>query len=156
MNADEIYHMLKIVLEKVKKEKVQWYLEGSVNLFLQGIPVQPKDIDITTDPEGLNIFRKVFQKEIVKDFYIADKKAHVLKYAINNFEIEIAVYEEEEKNSFSTIQKISWKTLLLPVQPLPQALKFYKKIGRKDKVELIEKFLLKTKRAHHQCKNYQP
>ena len=69
------------------------------------------------------------------------KNAYVLKCSLNNLEIEIAVYDDEDKNSFSTIKKIIWNNLELPTPPLPVALEFYKKINRPDKVKLIESFL---------------
>ncbi len=141
MNSQEIQETLKILLEKIGKVKVVWYLEGSVNLFVQGVPVEPKDIDITTNRKSFNKFRKILEKETTRDFYIDKTKAHILKCLINSFEIEIALYEEKNKSSFNTIKTLSWKNLNLPTQPLSQALNFYKLISRKDKVELIEKFL---------------
>lgn len=141
MNEQELYLALKTLFRKVKGEKIIWYLEGSVNLFVQGAPVIPKDIDITTTPEGLEKFRALLNKEIVKDFYIEENKAHVLKCVIEKQEVEIAVYKEEDKNSFDTIQIMKWKNLNLPIEPLQQALKFYKKIGREDKVRLLKIFI---------------
>ena len=141
MNSQELQATLSFLLKKIEKETIIWYLEGSVNLFVQGLPVQPKDIDITTNSAGLNKFRKLFKKETIKDFYIEETRAHVLKCLFNNVESEIAVYEDTEKSSFDTIKLLSWNSLQLPTQPLTQALKFYKLIGRKEKSELIEKHL---------------
>ncbi|MEK6825591.1 MAG: hypothetical protein AABY00_02275 [Nanoarchaeota archaeon] len=144
MNSQQIYTTLKQLLFKIGKEKILWYLEGSVNLFVQSVPIEPKDIDITTNPEDLAVFRKILKKEIIKDFYISEKKAHVLKCLLNKREVEIAVYEDKDKSSFNTIKNIIWKDLKLPAQPLLQALKFYKRIKRQDKVQLLEQFLAKN------------
>ena len=143
LSEQELQTALSFLLKKIGKEKIVWYLEGSVNLFVQGLPVQPKDIDITTNSAGLNKFRKLFKKETIKDFHIEETRAHVLTCLFNNVECEIAVYDDKEKSSFSTIKLISWNSLQLPTQPLSQALKFYKLIGRQDKTELIEKYLAK-------------
>ena len=141
MNYPDIKESLSILIRKIGKNKINWYLEGSTNPFVQGLPINPNDIDITTDAGGLGRFREILKNETIRYFYIKETKAHLLKCKIKDCEIEIAVYKEKNKSSFSTIKIISWQDLILPTQPLSQALKFYKLIGRKDKVELIEKFL---------------
>jgi hypothetical protein len=154
MNDQEIYNALKTLLNRIKGATITWYLEGSVNLFVQGVPVIPKDIDITTNDTGLDKFRTLLKKEIIKESYIKENKAHLLKCKIEDHEIEIAVYEEEDKNSFSTMQVIPWKDLFLPTQRLSVALQFYKRINRQDKVQLLENFLsLQTRRSRRNKDN---
>ncbi|MBM3233100.1 hypothetical protein FJZ18_02960 [Candidatus Pacearchaeota archaeon] len=141
MNEKEIYSALNRFLSIIKDEKLTWYLEGSVNLFVQGLPVEPNDIDITTTPESLERFRRILGILVTKDFYIKDKGAYLLKASIEDIEFEIAVYEDRKNTSVKTIKNVIWKGLILPTQPLPVALRFYKRIQRHDKVKLIQNFL---------------
>ena len=42
---------------------------------------------------------------------------------------------------FDKTKIISWKNLQIPILPLENAKEFYKMINRKEKVELINKYL---------------
>ena len=84
----------------------------------------------------LSFLLKKIEKETIKDFYIEETRAHVLKCLFNNVESEIAVYEDTEKSSFDTIKLLSWNSLQLPTQPLTQALKFYKLISQKSQTSM--------------------
>ena len=141
MNEQELKNALVVFLKKIKNAKVTWYLEGSASLFVQGVNVQPKDIDITTTKESLKVFKEILKKHISEEGYKEEIKAQIIKCLIKNCEIEIAVYDEKEKSNFNTMQRITWKGLTLPVQSLKQTLKFYKRIKRREKARIIEKFL---------------
>ncbi|HLC52997.1 MAG TPA: hypothetical protein VJK03_00495 [Candidatus Nanoarchaeia archaeon] len=141
MSEKNIVLVLKKLIELTKNSGIVWHLEGSANLLVQGISIKPRDIDITTKKEHLNHFMKVLEKFNPKEKYLAETKAHLVKCFIEGVEIEIASYEKPEFNRFDKIKTAKWKGLSVPIMPLPIALEFYRQIGRKDKVTLIEKYL---------------
>jgi hypothetical protein len=51
--------------KKLDSHKIKYVFVGSSSLALQGIPIQPHDIDIATNKKGLDLIQKEF-KEFVK------------------------------------------------------------------------------------------
>ena len=68
MNYPDIKESLSILIRKIGKNKINWYLEGSTNPFVQGLPINPNDIDITTDAGGLDRFRRILKNKKIKTF----------------------------------------------------------------------------------------
>lgn len=69
MKEKDIYKILKVVLKAIKGKKFVWRLEGSVNLKIQGVEVLVKDFDITTNDNGISLFRDALRDYVVKDFF---------------------------------------------------------------------------------------
>ena len=55
MNEQNIKEILKIVLDSLQGKEFIWRLEGSANLKIQSIDVSVRDLDITTNEEGIEI-----------------------------------------------------------------------------------------------------
>ena len=137
----KIYEILEIVLKKIKGKSFIWRLEGSFNLLVQGLKVSVRDIDITTNLEGISIFREALKDYLKKDFYNEKTQAKSLVCDINKAELEINSYNDKKLNFFDKIINISWKDLNLPILPLEEAKIFYSLINKKEKVEIIDKYL---------------
>ena len=141
MEKSDIYSVLRIINDLISNKKILWRLEGSANLFLQGVDVSVRDIDITTNENGIKIFKEALKEFVEKDYYDADKKMKTLLSNINGFEVEINCYNRKELEMLDKFTEINWNGLTLPVLPLENALKFYKIIKRDEKVKLIEEYL---------------
>ncbi|MFA5061294.1 MAG: hypothetical protein WC494_03190 [Candidatus Pacearchaeota archaeon] len=141
MEEKDIREVLKITLERLRDKKPVWQLEGSANLMIQGLDVSIRDLDITTNEEGIEIFREALKDLITKDFYSDKIKGPSLICDINGFEVEINCYGDRDKNYFDEVRIINWGELEVPILPLECALEFYKSIGREEKVKLIEDYL---------------
>lgn len=113
---------------------------------MQSLTVSVRDIDITTNNEGIFIFREVLKGHIRKDFFNEKIKANSLVCNIKNAELEINAYQDTKLNLFDKIKIKSWNGLNLPILPLESAKKFYEMIGRNEKVALIKNYL-KTKKS---------
>jgi len=141
MNEEQIYNLLKLIIDRLKGKEFVWRLEGSINLKIQGVDVNvDADLDITTDDEGMKIFRKTLKKFIVKDFFSQKIKGHSIVCDINGLEVEINSYGDK-RDMFDKIKKITWKNFNIPILPLPYAKQFYQFINYTEKVALIEKHL---------------
>ncbi len=142
MNEQNIKDILQIILDNLQNKEFIWRLEGSANLKVQGIKVLVKDLDIATNSEGIEIFRNALKKYIVKDFFNQRINAYSIICNINNFEIEINSYKDKELDMFDKIEIFFWNELQIPILPLEYAKKFYELINRKEKVCLIQNYLL--------------
>jgi len=141
MNEQNIKEILQIILDSLQGKEFIWRLEGSANLKIQGVEVSVQDLDITTNNEGIEIFRNTLKKYIVKDFFSQKINGHSIVCDINNFEIENNSYGDRKLDMFDKTEKIFWNDLKIPILPLEYAKKFYELINRKEKVELISKYM---------------
>lgn len=141
MEEKDIKEILKIILDSLQGKEFVWRLEGSANLKIQGVDVSVKDLDITTNNECLETFKGALKKFIVKDFFNRKIHGNSLVCNIKGFEVEINSYKNKELRMLDKTKKILWKNLQIPILPLEYAKKFYEFINRKDKVDLISKYL---------------
>ena len=141
MNETEIKDILKIIIKRVENNSLTWRIEGSSNLKIQDVDVSVQDFDITTNDEGIKIFRNILKDFLVKDSYSEKIKGRSLICKINGFDVEINSYGDRKKDMFDKTQVVVWKNLEVPILPLRNALEFYELIGYKDKVDLISKYL---------------
>jgi hypothetical protein len=147
MDDTDLKKILEIILTRIKTEKIVWRLDGSSNLKIQGMNVTINDLDITTNEEGQKIFKEKLKEYVQKHHYSKKINGNTLICKINNFEVEINVYGDREKEYFEDIKKIKWQGLIVPIMPLAQAKEFYERIGRDEKVELINKHLIKENKV---------
>jgi len=141
MDEQDIKEILQIILDSLQGKEFIWRLEGSANLKIQGVDVSIRDLDITTNNNGIEIFREALKKFIVKDFFSQKIKGHSIVCNINDFEVEINSYGDRKLDMFNKTEKILWNDLQIPILPLEYAKKFYELINRKEKVDLISKYL---------------
>jgi len=93
MNKQKVAKILKAICKSIEKENFNWRLDGSANLFLQGVSdAIPKDLDIRTWEEGIQVFRRCLKKYIVQDFYNEKKRAQSLILKILEEKVEINYY----------------------------------------------------------------
>ncbi|MBT7902717.1 hypothetical protein HN587_02565 [Candidatus Woesearchaeota archaeon] len=145
MKEGDSHKILKLIMEKTKDFDFEWRLEGSANLFVQGMLVSVRDLDITSTKNGIKIFENVLSEYSPNCLYNQEKKFHSLVCFIDGFEVEVNAYDKTELNMFDKIKKNSWKDLVIPILPLKSAKLFYSMINRTEKVELIEDHLLKLR-----------
>ena len=141
MEEEDIKEISRIILDSLQGQKFIWRVEGSANLKIQGVEVSVRDFDITTDYGGIKIFREALRKFILKDFFSQKINGTSLICDINGFEVEINSYGDRELDMFDKIRNITWHDLQIPTLPLEYAKKFYELISRKEKVDLISKYL---------------
>ena len=141
MEVQDIKEILQIILDSLQGKEVKWHLAGSANLKVQDVDVSVRDLDLTTNEAGIEIFREALKKFIVKDFFNQKINSNSLVCDIHGFEVEVNSYKDEELLFLDKTEKISWNDLQIPITPLEHAKKFYEMINRKEKVDLISKYL---------------
>ncbi len=141
MEEKDIKQLLKFILEKVNRENIVWRLEGSANLRVQGVRVKVNDLDLTTNEEGFEFFKKVLKDYTVKNFFNEKTNSYSLVCDVKDFEVEVGYCLSGELLMFDKVKELTWEGLKIPVLPLDSAKKFYESIGRKEKVDLITNHL---------------
>lgn len=145
---------LRIIVSKLDNKGVNWVLGGSVNLALQGVDVNPRDIDIVTDRQGA--FRI---GELLKDYKLkkvaltkSEKLSSYLgKFCIEGLEVEVIgslrvkTSEGEWTRSFKPKHKVvlKFEDMRIPASPLEVELKAYEILGRMERVQKIREALQK-------------
>ena len=144
----EFINALKFLVEKFKD--VEWVLIGSMSLALQGVNVEPHDIDILTTKEGaykINELLKSYEVEKVEWKKSEKYKSHIGKFVINGIQVEVIGdfwIKDEEKWMKREFEKIIVKEsgLELPCSSLEASYRAYK-LTNSPKVKKIEEVLFK-------------
>jgi len=155
MVEEKLLEVLKFIAEVLRKENVRWALVGSLNLALHGVDVEPKDIDIVTDREGILKIGELLREFVVEEIrYKEGKKmaAYFGKLNVNGVLIDIIgeprMREDEdhkwkEKGLCKDLIVLDLGNLRVPAMSLRSELNAYKILGKTEKVRKIENVLRK-------------
>ncbi|HPA25555.1 MAG TPA: hypothetical protein PLK76_02225 [bacterium] len=89
-NNLKLYSILKKISEKL--QDVNYALIGSINLYLQGLKTEPRDIDILTTSEDIIRIDNILQEYRTKKIYFDEtdgRNSFRSFYEINDMEIEV-------------------------------------------------------------------
>lgn len=117
-------------------EGFPWRLEGSVNLLLQGVPTNVRDLDITTNEEGLVLITEKLSQVGIPFATDVSSYGNRLSFNLTGWEVEV-IAGEPKLQMLDKVQYIG----NMPILPLEDAQHFYELIDRDEKVNLIDKFL---------------
>lgn len=143
--SDKIYQTLKILSDKLCN--TDYVLIGSANLCVQGLNLEPFDIDILTTQEDIIKIDRILQEYRTKEIYFDNRNSwncFISYYQIGDIQIEVLANLDNDRQSIETTQKkivIKFNDLVLPCISLVGELETYKKMNRLDKIKLIEDFL---------------
>lgn len=147
--------VLKTLYSKLNKTDILWVIGGSLALKLVGLEVEPKDIDLFTNEEGAYEVEKLLAEYLVKNVSLSSKdniRSHYGILNIHGIEVEIIGHIEfkDERNIWEAGRKLEgviniheFEGMKIPLMKIESQLKGYTKIGRKDKIRLIEEWLEK-------------
>lgn len=134
---EKFFGVLRILIEKLKG--IDFAVLGSYNLYLQGIEISPKDLDLITDDNGIQEIIDIFGSNLTPneggyketEFEIDDVEIHVVSNINNKLRPPF-------RGNIVWLEK---NNLKIPCMSLDSELLFYEKINRekdKGKVELIK------------------
>ncbi|MDD3102442.1 MAG: hypothetical protein PHE59_04850 [Patescibacteria group bacterium] len=147
----KINKVLEIISEKLKS--VDYAFIGSVNLYIQGLKIKPRDIDILTTPEIIKEIDEILKEYLTKEIYFDEsegRNSFRSFYEIDGMEIEVLGNVNNISRKPDSLKDkiyIEFDKIKLPCMPLNNELDMYEKIDRKEKVEMIKKFYEKEKVA---------
>jgi len=135
---------------------INWAVFGSMNLLLQGLPVEPNDIDILTDNKGAYEIEKLLSKYLTKKVvYCSD--GHVTSHfgAIEIAGVKAEIVGDYTSNKdmqlvFNLKDRImvGFESMQIPCMPLEKEFDAYKRderSGKSEKAKLIQEYLEKQK-----------
>lgn len=140
MDEDDIFEALNFILSNTPRQGLRWRLDGSANLRVQGVDVEPQDLDIVTDKAGLKKFSRALGKCCLKDVKYVKGVGSMLKCNVKGVEVEVWNYEDDRLR-LDQAKPREWRGLALRVLPLDKAREAYEAQGRTDKVELLDGYL---------------
>ena len=148
---------LKIISKKMENKNISWILIGSTSLALQGVNLEPEDIDILTDKEGvfeINKILKQYEIQSIKTNPSKLFKSHLSQYLINDVKVEVMgdfIFRSKLTNEWLSLDSmlqsyylIETQKAKIPIFSLEKSVKIYEQWGReKDliKIQMIRKTL---------------
>ena len=144
--------VLRKLYERLKGSDVNWAVTGSLGFALQGVPVEPHDIDIQTDKEGAYEIERLFYEFVIESvkFKESEKiRSHFGALIIDGIKIEIMGDIQKKLNDeweppvnidrYKCFVEI--EGMKIPVLDLEYEYKAYLKLGRVEKAKMLKKFL---------------
>lgn len=151
---DPVYlNVLRQIHERLSNTDVNWVVTGSLGFALQGVPVQPNDIDIQTDKAGAYEIESLFSDLVIRTvkFSATERiKSHFGALQIDDIEVEImgdiqkkgadGVWEEIV-NPAHHKQIVEIEGMLVPVLSLEYEYQAYLKFGRVERARMLRRWL---------------
>lgn len=162
--------MMKTVKEKLEllekiayyfnKENVEWALGASMLLYFKGITTEFHDIDLMVSTDDAKKVKdillgmgKIQESNQNQDSIYRTKI--FMEFVIDDIDVDVMVglaiiYEGKlydcSLSKDQIVEKIKLGKELVPLQSPQLWCKYYQLMGRKEKVKMIERYLLKTSR----------
>jgi hypothetical protein len=148
---------LRIIVEQLSDLPEAWALTGSVGMVLQGMPLEVHDIDLQTSPLGaIQIQQRLAEWMSVAVRQVESPRMRSLlgKAILQGVEVEIigGVQKrleneewEEPVNVAEHCRRVEWQGLSVPVLALEYEAEAYRRMGRLEKAEQIDRWLNSAK-----------
>ena len=151
---DPIYrNVLHQIYARLSDTHVNWVITGSLGFALQGVPVQPNDIDIQTDTVGAYEIENLFSDVVIRkvEFSATERiKSHFGALQIDGIEVEImgniqkkgtdGLWEEPVDPAHYR-RLVNIDGLLVPVLSLEYEYQAYLKFGRVERAKMLRRWL---------------
>ena len=151
---DPVYlNILRQIHARLANTDVNWVITGSFGFALQGVPVQPNDIDIQTDRAGAYAIESLFSDVVVRkvQFSATERiKSHFGALQVDGIEVEIMgdIQKRGADGAWEEIvdlpryrQIVEIAGLLVPVLSLEYEYQAYLKFGRVEQAKMLRRWL---------------
>jgi hypothetical protein len=144
---------LRALSARLNHQPVNWAITASCGLALQGVPVYVRDIDLATDRSGAYRLEQLFVAEIVRPVQFSAVEAvqsHYGAFALEGYTFEIigdVQYRRADGGWDAPVDFtphkhfVQVKGMTLPVLTLEYEYESYSKLGRVEKVKLLEEWV---------------
>jgi hypothetical protein len=150
--SQRLLQVLKYLCSNLGRSDVRWVLAGSLSLALQGIEIEPNDIDILTDQLGalkINSISKKYEIKKVK-YYETEKAVSFFGvFEIEDVKVEVmGDYKEKQGSRWVNFSKrlenpkiIEVDGIKIHVSSMKDQLRSYRRSKRPQDVEKVKKIL---------------
>ena len=151
-----IISALNVIAQKLEGKNITWVVYASCGLALQGMDIQPNDIDVLADKNDMlkiNDILRDYEIEPLKSAFLetlaSTMTATRVKFLINNCVVEVMggfkikskvdnmLYDMDKKLENPDIIEVD--DFKIPVLPLLRSLELYKLMGREKDISKIPK-----------------
>jgi hypothetical protein len=145
--------VLRSIAERLRGADVVWSLTGSTSFWLQGVPVEPHDIDLQTDMDGAyRIQQRLWEFVVcpVRFSTAATIRSHLGTFSMDGIAVEVmgAIQKrlpdgtwEDPVDPRAHRRFIQLDELWLPVLSLTYEAAAYRTLGRHDRADLLTHWL---------------
>jgi len=145
--------VLRKINARLNKTSVNWAVTGSLGFALQGVPVEPNDIDIQTDKRGayeIEYHLSEFVTKRVKFSSTERIRSYFGELKIDGIKVEIMGDIQKRNKDESWENPVSLEHhkrvvevegMKVPVLSLEYEYQAYLKLGRTDKAKILRKWL---------------
>ncbi len=149
MTSQDIKDAIKTIHERLKNNNVKWALVGSTNLQLQGMHVEPRDLDIVIQHEDLekvsDLFSDYSSSAVERLETLLVEPAWEVKAIINGIEVQFFGGNKTDiyvsKLLANRIITMKLNDIEIPCFTLEAESQSYKETNREHKAHLIQEFL---------------
>ncbi len=153
MEDEAIFRVLRKVYARLAATDVLWALTGSLAHAIQGVPVEPHDIDIMTDQISAYDMERLFVGSVVRPVVFSEAeiiRSHFGALLIDGVQIEIMgdLQKRLEDGAWETpIDILSHRRfvvcedLRVPVLPLEYEYQAYVKLRRPERAAVLRSWL---------------
>ena len=152
LNPDYL-KVLRKINTRLNNTSVNWAVTGSLGFALQGVPVEPNDIDIQTDKRGAYEIERRFSEFMTKRVTFSSTeriRSHFGELMIDGIKVEIMgdIQKRLEDGSWENPvdlehhkQVVEVEGMQVPVVSLEYEYQAYLKLGKIDKAEMLRNWL---------------
>ena len=148
--------VLRKVHARLASADVSWAVTGSMGFALQGVPVEPHDIDIQSDEKGVYEIERLFSEYVARPVALSSTgtmRSHFGALSIDGLQVEImgdiqkrsddgAWEEPTDLNRHRRFVDVDG--MRIPVLSLEYEYQAYLKLGRIERAEMLKNRLLDT------------
>lgn len=145
--------VLRKIYNRLNNTDVNWVVTGSLGFALQGMPVEPNDIDIQTDKQGAYEIERHFSDFVTEKvrFSSAERiRSHFGELMIDGIKVEIMgdIQKRLEGGNWESPVDLECHKRVIEVEgmqvgvlSLEYEYQAYLKLGRIEKAEMLRKWL---------------
>ena len=126
-----------------KKHSIDFILRGSVVACINGININPTDIDVNIDVSSFEKMHIAFKYNVIEPFVYNDSLMMVRYFGricLGNMWIDTSAFPKKGYE-ITDIHVTIWNGHIIKTQSLTSCLQIYQQIGKLDYVQAIEAFL---------------
>lgn len=128
---------------------VAWALTGSTSFALQGVPVEPDDVDVQTTAEGAHEIAGRFEGDVVEPVTPSQAegiRSHFGRLALSGLDVEVMGGLQKRRPDGSWTQpvdvtehrrSVQLRGRAVPVLSLSYEARAYERLGRDERADLL-------------------
>lgn len=145
-------NLLRRIHARLSEAGVNWVVTGSVSFAIQGMPVEPNDIDIQTDEAGAYEIERLFSEFVAKKVALSSSeriRSHFGTLMIDGIEVEVIgdVQKRLENGNWEAPvdldrhkRFVEFEGMKVPVLSLEYEYQAYLKLGRAEKGRMLREW----------------